>query len=120
VKKSGFTLIEVLIALSVIALCMVVYITISIQKSQHLIHIENKSIAQWIAEDVATQIQVGLITLPSTLDTLSDNEVVFDREWTWSAKFTPTEDKTALHTEITVKLKNGNTDFADYITTLTP
>lgn len=60
--NKGFTLIEVLIALSIIAIAMTAVIKASSQNIRATHYLQNKTTAMWVAEQIINEARVGIFT----------------------------------------------------------
>jgi general secretion pathway protein I len=81
-KSSGFTLLEVLIALALLAILMSGLIKITADNTKNLWYLENKTIAAIIAANHAVQLRLDK-DIPETLDGW---ETMAGRRWYWQAK----------------------------------
>ncbi|OGO92435.1 MAG: type II secretion system protein GspI [Coxiella sp. RIFCSPHIGHO2_12_FULL_42_15] len=59
--KRGFTLIEVLVALAIIAIALVAVVKIAGQSVRHTFKVKEKIAAHWVAMNVISEVQCGLI-----------------------------------------------------------
>jgi len=102
----GFTLMEVLVALAVLAITLA-----AISKSlnvhiQHSTYLRDKTIAHWIAMNKLTEMRLN-----STFPAIGKNQgksLMGDREWHWSLNVSPTIDPDLRQLEIAVSLKENN------------
>jgi general secretion pathway protein I len=78
----GFTLLEILIALAILAILMTGLLKIASDNTRNLWHIENKTLAAIIAANHATQLRLGK-EKPEQDDGW---ETQADRRWYWQAK----------------------------------
>jgi general secretion pathway protein I len=108
-KQAGFTLLEILIALAILAIVMISMIKITSDNTRNLWHIENKTLAGIIAANHATQIQ-----LTEEKPELSDGwETMAGRKWYWQATRAVTTRLGLWHYKINVYLEG---DKEPYIT----
>ncbi|MDH4275096.1 MAG: type II secretion system minor pseudopilin GspI [Gammaproteobacteria bacterium] len=84
-RPHGFTLIEVLVALAVIAIAMGAIIRSVGQTVQNIAYIRDKTFAHWVAMNRLAEIQV-LGLFPSGTDTGS--EQMAGQEWYWKTTST--------------------------------
>jgi general secretion pathway protein I len=106
-RIKGFTLLEVLIALIVIALTMSAFIKVSSRYASHLYYLENKTFALWVAKNVANQISIGKIALSKNTSEFSGEEILFRRPYQWTAKVTPSLEGKSIRADILVDLKSS-------------
>lgn len=69
-KHQGFTLIEMLIALVIVSVAFAAVIFSVNQNVRNLTYLQRKTAAIWLAEDVVTRAQAGLLRADSGNDTL--------------------------------------------------
>lgn len=85
-KKSGFTLIEVLVALMIIAIALTAALKASIQSTKATIHVKNSMVAHWVGLNILSEIQTGLIA-PPVVDAVSYGKTnMLGCDWNWSAR----------------------------------
>lgn len=102
----GFTLLEVLIALVILALAFSTTFLSLNSATAHLISLQDKTAETWVAMNVITRAQLGLISLSSNGGTITGSEKMFNDNWDWVLTITPTPDMTV--SELTVEVKNAN------------
>ena len=106
---SGFTLIEVLVALAIIALSLGALITSSGSQASQAGYLKQKTIAHWVAMNEITELQVTK-TFPDTGKTDGRTEMA-DHEWYWTRVVKKTEDENSRQVEFEVfsdKKRNNN------------
>lgn len=116
----GFTLLEVMVALMIIAIVLLSLLRITALQANHLQYLEQKNIAQWVALDVIAKMQAGQISIGGTPGTLQGSTTQLNYNWYWQVKFSPTADPHALQAQIDVKSSlNGNplVHFVTYFST---
>ena len=89
-KQKGFTLIEVLIALVILSLAFAANITSISETASGLKHVEEKTIANWVASNVMARAQLDLLGLQSNATIRSGNETMLDRTLFWNLTLKPT------------------------------
>lgn len=72
-KQRGFTLIEMLIALVIVSIAFAAVIFSVNQNVRTLTYLQRKTAAIWLAEDVVTRAQLGLLRADSGTETLLKN-----------------------------------------------
>jgi general secretion pathway protein I len=80
--SKGFTLLEILIALAVLAIVMISLIKITSDNSRNLWHVENKTLAGIIASNHITQLRLSA-ELPEQQDGW---ETMAGRKWYWQVQ----------------------------------
>lgn len=108
-RATGFTLIEVLIALAILAIALVAVIKVMGQSVVATQHVENKLESHWVAMNVLSSYEVGLITLSKDGEA-NGHESLMNREWYWTLE--KTQKSKGLPTPVRVKValsENGST-----------
>lgn len=90
-RKKGFTLLEVLIALVIIAISFTAVLHAEMINTHDANYIQDKTAANWVAMNVVNSIQLHLIDAqaPATLDNKME---MFGRTWYWQASVDSTDD----------------------------
>jgi len=85
------TLIEVMIALAIIAIALTAVIKATSQNIRDTTYVQQKIIANWVGLQVINQARVGLISLPDFPEQLKQQTKMLGRTWNWAAavKSTP-------------------------------
>ncbi len=81
-SDKGFTLIEILVALSVIAISLGAILSTSGSQAQQATYLKQKSIAHWVAMNEITRLQVEN-SFPSLGDEKGSTEMA-NHEWFWT------------------------------------
>jgi len=81
-QAKGFTLLEVLIALAILAIVMVSAIKITADNINNLWYLENKTLASMVASNHAVQLRLATVN-PETLDGWDE---MAGRRWYWQIK----------------------------------
>lgn len=105
-KHKGFTLIEVLLALAVIAIALTALLKATAQGVAHTQRIKEKSISHWVAMQGVTSIQLGLLTVSPNQEITQVTSMLGQR-WYWRALITPTPIKSMQQITITVSEKQA-------------
>lgn len=83
VKFDGFSLLEVLIALVILALAFsTAYLTLS-TSAKTLFHLENKTAATWVGMNALLSARLGLVIIPETTNELVGSEQMLGATWQW-------------------------------------
>ena len=89
IRRSGFTLIEVLVALAIAALGLAAVLSVVTNAARDSNYLRDKTFATWIALNQLTTVRIGL-TMPSVDKT--DGDVDFaNGKWKWQQTVTQTE-----------------------------
>lgn len=86
-NQTGFTLIEVLLALAVIAIALTALLKASGQNIENTQRIKNKSISHWVAMQAVSMLQLNLI--PAKSDSTQATKLL-GQQWYWRIKLLPT------------------------------
>ena len=98
-KSKGFSLLEVLIALTVLTIAFTALVTSLSKTTRTFIYLQDKTAAIYIAENVIAAAQIGL------LNTTHKNETMFNQQYHWIA--VSTQDKNITRINVVV-FKNNN------------
>ena len=112
-KAAGFTLIEVLLALAVIAIALTALIKSTAQSVVNTAHIKDKTISHWVAMQGVSMIQLGLVKQVQTQESTHVTEMLGQR-WYWRANIRSTPIKNMQQIDITVS-KNQSGPFTDLL-----
>ena len=105
---SGFTLIEVLVALAIIALSLGAIITSSGSQASQATYLKQKSIAHWVAMNEITQLQINK-TFPDIGSTDGFSEMA-NNKWYWVRSVKKTEDENSRQVIFNVFFDKKHTD----------
>lgn len=111
--KNGFTLIEVLLALAVIAIALTALLKATAQNVAHTQRIKEKSISHWVAMQGVAAIQLGLIT-PHLNQEATEVTNMLGQRWYWRAELTTTPIQSMQKISITVS-KTQTGPFTDQL-----
>lgn len=89
-KLSGFTLIEVLIALAILGIAMTAIIKSTSQNIQDTHYLQQKTIASWVGTQVIQLTRAGVLKLPKEPDDLTEETDMLGQKWLWKAHFAAT------------------------------
>lgn len=110
----GFTLLEVLVALAIVAITLGASIKASGQFTRNAGHLKEKTLAQWVAKNKAVEYR-----LQGALPALGHQEgdvSMAGQEWRWRVKVSNTADVRLRRLDITV-IRDGD-DFDSPLTSL--
>lgn len=108
--ERGFSLIEVLVALVILAISMLAVAELcqhSIRFNQHL---RNNFDASWVAKNALAELQLGLLAVPTQNDAQSQQETLDNTIWKWSAA----TEKTATDSILRANIKVTRLDNSDF------
>ncbi len=105
ITSRGFTLIEVLVALAIIAIALGALISTSGSQASSAAYLKHKSIAHWVAMNEITQLQVQKAWLAK--GTRDGSSTMAGTEWYWTLTVKETEDDDARQVEFKIFLDQG-------------
>jgi len=104
VKKSpkGFTLIEVLVAVAILAIALTAIIKATSQNIRDTRYLQDKEIATWVAAETLNEALAGVIKLPGSPDHLGIEKKALDQDWKISAysEDTPNSAIKEIHVDV--------------------
>lgn len=116
-RQSGFTLIEVMVALTIFAFCAVSMHFVLSQSVDSFAKIERKSFATWIAENRLAELRLEE-KFPAAGNSNEDVEFA-GRDWVVSTIIANTQDPNMRRVEVTVNLRLPNIREPVFVTQLT-
>lgn len=84
-RHQGFTLIEVLIALLIIAIALAATIRATQQSIRATTRVKNVMTAHFVGMNILSQIQTGILTFGQSSQSLRGDSKMLNREWHWMA-----------------------------------
>ncbi|HDV5711011.1 TPA: GspI family T2SS minor pseudopilin variant LspI [Legionella pneumophila] len=103
---SGFTLIEVLLALTVIAIALTALLKATAQNIDNTHRIKEKTISHWIAMQGIAIIQLNLLRTSQSQES-TQATTMLGQKWYWRAKISPTPIKRMQQITISVSSKQA-------------
>ena len=104
-KSRGFTLIEILIAVAIIAIALAAAIRATNQSIRTTRHVRTMTTAHFVAMNILSEIQVGLLAFDHSDEPLHGKSMMMGREWLWAANAQPVDQDTKRVT-VVVGLKD--------------
>lgn len=105
-KSSGFTLIEVLLALAIIAIALTALLKATAQNIENTHRIKEKTISHWIAMQGVAMIQLKLIHVNQSQEA-TQSTTMLGEQWYWRAKISSTPIKKMQQITISVSPKQS-------------
>lgn len=103
---SGFTLIEVLLALAIIAIALTALLKATAQNIENTQRIKEKVISHWIAMQGVSMIQLNLVQVTQSQESTQVTTMLGQR-WYWRAKLSSTPLNKIQQITISVSLKQN-------------
>lgn len=98
--EKGFTIIEVIIALLILSTAFTAII-ISIQAAaKQQMHLQDKTAALWVASNVISSAQTGMINLNQNIKYNTGTEQMFNKVWHWTGNVVPQGSVTKIIVEV--------------------
>ena len=101
-RQGGFTLLEILAALMILAIALTAIVLSSIESTHNIDYLEDKTVASWIGKDLVTQIRLGLIDARFAPAGSRGTTKALDKDWPWIAYVEPTDDQYTLKISVIV------------------
>ncbi|HEX2549820.1 MAG TPA: type II secretion system minor pseudopilin GspI [Gammaproteobacteria bacterium] len=101
-SNDGFTLIEILIALTILSIALTALIKSTSQNIKNTHYLRQKTIATWIATNIVNEARLQLITLPKTPDTLDLEKKILGENWLVKGTLIPTPNPKIQEIQVSV------------------
>ncbi|CAM4421145.1 MAG: Type II secretion system protein I [Legionella sp.] len=105
-KASGFTLIEVLLALTIIAVALTALLKAIAQNVEHTQRIKEKTVSHWVAMQGVAMVQLGLLQISQSQETTQDTTMLGEH-WFWRVKTSTTPIKSIQLITISVSTEKA-------------
>ncbi|VAX14511.1 hypothetical protein MNBD_GAMMA24-889 [hydrothermal vent metagenome] len=102
---AGFTLLEVMVALAILAITLGALIKASGSYANNATYLKEKTFAQWIAQNKATEYQLAK-QFPAIGNREGDVNYA-QQEWRWRVKVSTTDDRRLRRLDIDIILSGG-------------
>ena len=112
-RQRGFTLLEIMIALAVLAMGMGAVIVSASTTTSNLAYMKDKTLAHWVAMNKLTELQIDK-NWPGVGVKTGDYEMA-SRDWRWEAKVSDTEDEDVRRVDINVFAQQGDKQSLAYV-----
>ncbi len=119
IQQRGMTLIEVLIALAIIAIALMAVIQTTGMSTKQLTRVQEVALAQWVAKNAATRLQLGF-EAHIAQGAFQGTETMLGRNFYWAASLNPLPNREILAIEVKVSEKQGGkilNEFTSYTKT---
>lgn len=105
----GFTLLEVLIALMILAIAITAMLRLTNENLQHVDYLKQKTYAHWVGQNILAQLQAGLIVISPGARSQQGNVNSMANTWAWQVTQAPTTLPGTRLVEIEVRLSSNST-----------
>lgn len=102
--NKGFTLIEVLIALVILAIALTAVVTATTRSIANTQAVVDRTIAHWVGLNILADVKTGLIALPEQGNPLSGTTLMLNQNWYWTLTVAPSNNPDIL--TVTVDTSN--------------
>jgi len=109
-KQAGFSLMEVLVALAVLAIAMAALVKSAGGFTSNQAYLENKTIAHWVALNQMAKLRTSDKKHSAGSD--QGQEEMAGRMWNWKVVLAQTFDQNVLKAEVTVQREEGETVYS--------
>ena len=114
-NTTAFTLIEVLIALLIIAIALAAAIRATNVSIRTATNVRNTMAAHFVGLNILSEIQTGLSAMPTVSNPKHGETRLLGKEWAWTAK-DESEADNVMRVMVTVRLKGHRvTSIAGYV-----
>lgn len=104
-QQSGFTLLEVMVALGVIAVGLAAAVTTVTASVRNASGLQQRTFAHWVAMNQLAKIQITGNKVPSTK---RGSEPMAGHEWYWRISLEPTADKAFKYVDVSVRTEEND------------
>lgn len=112
-RTRGFTLLEVLVALAVLAVALSALIKSGSDNAANAAHLQDKTLAHWVAMNKVAELQLER-EWPATGKRRGSAEMA-DREWRWETEVKTTPDKDVRRLEVRIRQRNEESVLAELV-----
>jgi general secretion pathway protein I len=119
IRSGGFTLLEVLVALAIIAIAMGALIKGGASNASNAAYLRDKTIAHWVAMNKVAEMQLER-AWPAPATTQGKVEMA-TRQWQWTAKVIETPDRDVRRLDVEVRAADDRKEaLLDKVTAFLP
>jgi general secretion pathway protein I len=113
-RQSGFTLLEVLVALAVLAIAMGAIIGAATQSINTVATLRDRTFAGWVARNQVNALLLDSEPWPEE-GSRKGNAELANRNWRWEARFSKTDDPDLRRLELTVRAGEAGAELGKLI-----
>lgn len=104
-SQCGFTFLEVLTALTIVAIALTATLSAMSTATDNIGRLRDKTFAHWVAENRLNEIRIGNI-YPELASEASDTVEMGNTEWRWEQRLSATDDPNLRRVRISVFKQN--------------
>ncbi len=101
-KAKGFTLIEVLIAVIILAIALIAVVRHTSLTANQTSYLQQRTIAHWLAMNIVAQTQTGLLAPPPTGSHRSGTDIMLNQHWKWQLSTIATAQQRVVKIQVRV------------------
>lgn len=106
-RPAGFTLLEVMVALAVLAIAMGAIIGIATQSVNTIGQLRDQTFAGWVALNKINELVLASTPWPDEGSRQGSVELA-NRTWRWEASFQKTDDPDLMRLDLTIRQRDAN------------
>lgn len=118
--QSGFSLLEVLVALAVVGIAMGAAMSAMSRGVDNLTVLERRTLSSWVAENQISNLRIELMRNLQMPTELNGEEEMAGRIWYWQANIEATEDEAVNRMLMRVSLREDMRAIESVVTTYFP
>jgi general secretion pathway protein I len=104
-NQSGFTLIEIIVAMTILAIAMGAVIKTAAQHTSNSAYLRDRTIAHWVAMNKLAELRISKAFPPKGEE--KGSIPMANKDWYWVIKVTETPEETIRRVDIEVKAEEG-------------
>lgn len=85
-KTNAFTLLEVLIALVILAIAFIAVLKTTESNIRSAIHVKKSLASDWVAMNVYSELQMGILQFPHDNSPLQGTMSMLQSDWNWTVR----------------------------------
>jgi len=101
-RNKGFTLIEVMVALGIVAVCMAAVMITVTTTARNAAGLKERTFAHWVAMNKMAELHINTKEWPAPRTT-TGTELMAEHEWYWTMEVEKTEDENVRRVYIRVR-----------------